>query len=104
MDHKKQLMTLKQIGFSLFDMNCDNIVCDFDLFSLVRQTEEEFFIEYISQDIKDIRYGRAERIEKFPQLQESTTGGSASVTPRQKSVANLDKSEDNSNFDWNTID
>ena len=85
-------------------MNCDNIVCDFDLFSLIRQTEEEFFIEYISQDIKDIRYNRADRIEKYPQLHDSNTGGSASVTPRQKSAVNLDKSEDNSNFDWNTID
>lgn len=46
---------LKQIGFFIFDMNSDNTICEYDLFSMVRNFNDSFFIDCLNQDIKDIR-------------------------------------------------
>jgi hypothetical protein len=36
-------------------MNCDNSICEYDLFSIIRHTDNELFIQSVNQDIKDIR-------------------------------------------------
>lgn len=46
---------LKQIAFFIFDMNVDNAICEYDLFSVLRGFSDKFFIDCLDQDIKDIR-------------------------------------------------
>lgn len=36
-------------------MNCDNHICEYDLFSMIRHVDNELFIESINQDFKDVR-------------------------------------------------
>jgi Ca2+-binding EF-hand superfamily protein len=48
-------VSLKQIAFNLYDMNCDNYICEYDLFSFIKNSDNKLFIESINQDFKDIR-------------------------------------------------
>ena len=36
-------------------MNCDNRICEYDLFSIIKSTNNKLFIETINQDFIDIR-------------------------------------------------
>jgi len=36
-------------------MNCDNHICEYDLFSMIRHVDNDLFIESINQDFKDVR-------------------------------------------------
>ena len=36
-------------------MNCDNYICEYDLFSFIKHSDNKLFIESINQDFKDIR-------------------------------------------------
>lgn len=36
-------------------MNCDNHICEYDLFSMIRHVDNELFIESINQDFKDVK-------------------------------------------------
>ncbi len=36
-------------------MNCDNYICEYDLFSFIKNSDNKLFIESINQDFKDIR-------------------------------------------------
>ena len=56
------LISLKQIGFNIYDMNSDNSICEYDLFSLIKHTSDDsLFIETINQDLKDIRRKMAQK-------------------------------------------
>ena len=56
MDYDTHIIAVKQIAFNLFDMNCDNYICQYDLFSVIKNLKNnELFIESINQDFKDIR-------------------------------------------------
>ena len=55
------MIALKQIGFNIYDMNYDNAICEYDLFSLIRHSQDSLFIETINQDFKDIRRRMAQK-------------------------------------------
>lgn len=73
-------------------MNCDNIVCDYDLFSAIQQNSENLFITCINQDIKDIRIRMQQTafIDYLSMQKEKTLAGSinagSTMSPMQKSV------------------
>ena len=51
-EHMNQL---KLFAFNLLDMNCDNYVCEADLFSYMKNLkDDEFFRKILLQDITDI--------------------------------------------------
>lgn len=50
-----QNLALKQICFMAYDMNCDNSVCEFDLFSVIKSTDNSLFTATIKQDFMDIK-------------------------------------------------
>jgi Ca2+-binding EF-hand superfamily protein len=60
---------LKQIAFTLYDMNSDGAVCEYDLFSIIRHTDNKMFIESINQDIRDIRAAMDNRISEMQKLE-----------------------------------
>ena len=61
-DSVTHLISLKQIGFNIYDMNSDNSICEYDLFSLIKHTSDDsLFIETINQDLKDIRRKMAQK-------------------------------------------
>lgn len=43
MDFLNHIITVKQTAFTIYDMNCDNSICEYDLFSIIRHTENELF-------------------------------------------------------------
>ena len=49
------LKQMKQLAFSLYDMNGDGSICEYDLFSIIKNCDDQIFISSIEQDIKDIR-------------------------------------------------
>lgn len=55
LDPINHMISLKQIAFNLYDMNCDNHICEYDLFSIIRHTDNILFCEAINQDFKDTR-------------------------------------------------
>ena len=54
-DAQMHLTLLKQTSFSLYDMNADGAVCEYDLFSIIRHTDNKMFAKAITQDIRDIQ-------------------------------------------------
>ena len=44
-------------------MNCDNYICEYDLFSFIKHSDNNLFIQSINQDFKDIRKKMASRNE-----------------------------------------
>ena len=54
-DFLNHIISLKQIAFNLYDMNCDNYICEYDLFSIIRHTNNNLFTDAIKQDFKDMR-------------------------------------------------
>ena len=62
---KTHLVSLKQIAFSLYDMNSDGAVCEYDLFSIIKHTDNKMFIQSINQDISDIRVAMDKKISEF---------------------------------------
>ena len=61
LDQMNHIISLKQIAFNLYDMNCDNHICEYDLFSIIRHTDNSLFCEAINQDFKDIRAKMAQK-------------------------------------------
>ena len=45
----------KSLAFSLYDMNSDGSICELDLFSVVKHSSDDLFINVIQQDLKDIQ-------------------------------------------------
>lgn len=62
-------LCLKQIAFFLFDINSDGSICQLDLFSNTKQFHQDFYINILDQDIKDIR-ARIEQRNKSSKLYE----------------------------------
>jgi len=54
-DSEHHIICLKQIAFNLLDMNSDNSICDYDLFSLIKHTTEPVYLGAVKQDVNDIR-------------------------------------------------
>lgn len=52
---QEHLNLLKRMAFNLYDMNCDNQICEFDLFSVVKHSENPIFLHAISEDLNDIK-------------------------------------------------
>jgi hypothetical protein len=48
LDFLTHIITLKQTAFTLYDMNCDGYICEYDLFSIIRHTDNQMFIESIN--------------------------------------------------------
>ncbi len=42
------------IAYQIYDMNNDGLVCEVDLFSVVKQTADPLFISIIQSDLKNI--------------------------------------------------
>jgi hypothetical protein len=57
-------ISLKQIAFNLYDMNSDNHICEYDLFSFIKHSDNKLFIESINQDFKDIRKKMSTKIDE----------------------------------------
>ena len=55
LDFLPHILTLKQTAFALFDMNCDGFVCEYDLYSIINNTDNKLFINSINRDFKDIK-------------------------------------------------
>lgn len=36
-------------------MNCDNHICQYDLFSIIRHTNSQLFVKYLNMDVRDMR-------------------------------------------------
>ena len=74
-------------------MNCDNIVCDYDLFSSIQQNSESLFITCINQDIKDIRNKMQQTAYiDYLSMQKDKTNissvqGNPTLSPLQKSIS-----------------
>ena len=47
-DYSSHIISLKQIAFNIYDMNCDNRICEYDLFSIIKSTNNKLFIETIN--------------------------------------------------------
>ena len=54
-DYSSHIISLKQIAFNIYDMNCDHRICEYDLFSIIKSTNNKLFIDTINQDFIDIR-------------------------------------------------
>ena len=59
------LTLLKQTPFSLYDMNSDGAVCEYDLFSIIRHTDNKMFAKAITQDLRDIQACMSKRDNDF---------------------------------------
>ena len=46
-DLLQHIHALKQVAFTMFDMNQDNSICDYDLFSLIKNSNENLYIGLI---------------------------------------------------------
>lgn len=49
------MIILKQVAFTLYDMNSDGSICEYDLFSMIKNNKNMLFIDTLNQDFKDIR-------------------------------------------------
>lgn len=49
------------MAFCIYDMNSDGLICEYDLFSLIKSAENKLFIETIQQDFKDIKSKMSEK-------------------------------------------
>lgn len=45
-------------------MNSDNHICEYDLFSFIKHSDNKLFIESINQDFKDIRKKMSTKIDE----------------------------------------
>lgn len=52
--HETSGRHLKILGFQLYDMNLDNSVCEYDMYSSIKGSNDELFIYAIHQDFKDM--------------------------------------------------
>ena len=43
-------------------MNCDNGICELDLYSIIKNSGDKLFIDSIDQDFKDIRAKMASKM------------------------------------------
>lgn len=49
-------------------MNSDNFICEYDLFSFIKHSDNKLFIESINQDFKDIRKKMAIKIDELQKI------------------------------------
>ena len=65
-NYLEHVHSLKHFAFNLFDMNCDNAVCEADLFSYLRNLkDDEFFRKIMHQDITDIQKSLVRKKEEL---------------------------------------
>eukprot|EP00347_Sterkiella_histriomuscorum_P021107 403335227 len=60
---EEQIRSIKEFAFHLFDCNNDGQICEYDMFNILKQTNNDVFSIAIQQDVKDI----SERI-KFKKM------------------------------------
>lgn len=52
------------MAFNMFDMNGDNYIDEYDLYSFIKHSNESLFIESVNQDFKDIRVKMANKFKE----------------------------------------
>ena len=63
-DHKR---LLKKFAFQMFDMNCDNLICETDLFTFLElhKNDDKMFKKVLIYDLQDIQKALSSRNDEI---------------------------------------
>jgi hypothetical protein len=53
--HETPARHLKMLAFQLYDMNADNLVCEYDLYSSIKNSLDSLFLSALHLDFKDLQ-------------------------------------------------